>query len=120
VEIPIFVAFLALAVWARRREGRTIGRYLSPYADAGWISPAEIDMLSGMSQRRAARMWAKRSGGREALRAMRAFQDAASELALLRLRMHHSAADAHALETELTLLDTMVARRREFLGVAAT
>src|SRR6476661_8957945 len=36
VEVPIFLAFVALVVWARRREGRLIGRYLSVYADAGW------------------------------------------------------------------------------------
>jgi hypothetical protein len=49
---------------------------------------------------------------------MRSFQDAASELALLRLRMHHSAADAHALDTERRLLDTIVTRRRELTGTA--
>jgi hypothetical protein len=47
---------------------------------------------------------------------MRAFQDAASELALLRQRMYHSAADASALQTERRLLDTIVTRRREFIG----
>lgn len=119
VEVPVFIAFVVLAVWARRREGRTIGRYLSPYADSGWISRDEVAMLSRMSGRRAARMWARQHGGRAALRAMRSFQDAASELALLRLRMHHSAADARALETERALLDTIVARRRELLAAAA-
>ena len=72
-------------------------------------------MLSRMALRRAARVWARQTGGRAALASMRSFQDAASELALLRLRMHHSAADAHALETE-RLLDTIVTRRREFAG----
>lgn len=73
-------------------------------------------MLSRMALRRAARVWARQTGGRAALASMRSFQDAASELALLRLRMHHSAADAHALETERRLLDTIVTRRREFAG----
>jgi RsiW-degrading membrane proteinase PrsW (M82 family) len=117
VEVPIFLAFLGLVVWARRREGRLIGRYLSPYSDAGWIAPSEVQMLGSMSGRRAARAWARRAGGRRALRAMRAFQDTASELALLRQRMHHSAADAHALETEQRLLQAMTERRREFAGV---
>ena len=35
VGVPIFIAFVALVVWARRREGRVIGQYLTPYADAG-------------------------------------------------------------------------------------
>src|SRR5207253_3148131 len=87
VEVPIFLGFVALVVWARRREGLLIGRYLSPYADAGWLSPSEVRMLSTMAGRRAARVWARSTGGQGALAAMRGFQDAASELALLRLRM---------------------------------
>ena len=96
VEVPIFIAFVALVVWARRREGRLIGRHLSEYADAGWLSPSEVQMLSTMNGRRSARVWARTSGGRAMLRSMRRFQDSASELALLRARMHHSAADAKA------------------------
>jgi RsiW-degrading membrane proteinase PrsW (M82 family) len=115
VEVPIFIAFLAFVVWARRREGRLIGRYLSAYADAGWLSPSEVQMLSTMAGRRSARLWA-RSTGRPSLAAMRSFQDNASELALLRARMHHSAADDDALQTERELLDALTARRREFLG----
>ena len=115
VEVPIFLAFVALVVWARRREGRLIGRYLSAYADAGWLSPSEVQMLSTMAGRRSARVWA-RSTGRSSLASMRSFQDSASELALLRARMHHSAADEHALQTERELLDALTARRREFLG----
>jgi RsiW-degrading membrane proteinase PrsW (M82 family) len=113
VEVPIFLAFVAFVLWARRREGRLIGRFLAPYAEAGWLAPAEVAMLSRMSHRRAARSWAKQAAGRRALRTMRAFQDAASELALLRLRMHHSTADDHALETERRLLDALVTQRRE-------
>ena len=115
VEVPIFVAFVALVIWARRREGRLIGRYLSAYADAGWLSPSEVQMLATMAGRRQARVWA-RLAGRSSLASMRSFQDTASELALLRARMHHSAADEHALRTERQLLDSLGARRREFLG----
>ncbi|SDP17550.1 Membrane proteinase PrsW, cleaves anti-sigma factor RsiW, M82 family [Pedococcus dokdonensis] len=116
VEVPIFVGFVALVVWARRREGRLIGRHLSEYADAGWLSPSEVQMLSTMSGRRSARLWARTSGGGAMLRSMRTFQDSASELALLRARMHHSAADARALDTEQQLLQTLTASRRAFLG----
>ena len=35
VEVPIFLAFIGFVVWARRREGRLIGQFLRPYADAG-------------------------------------------------------------------------------------
>ncbi len=116
VEVPIFVAFVVLVVWARRREGRLIGRHLSAYADAGWLSPSEVQMLSTMSARRSARVWARTTGGRAMLRSMRRFQDSSSELALLRARMYHSAADAKALETERDLLQTITASRQQLLG----
>ncbi|HEV7146858.1 MAG TPA: PrsW family intramembrane metalloprotease [Pedococcus sp.] len=118
VEVPIFLAFVAFVVWARRREGRLIGRYLSPYADAGWLSASEVQLLATMNGRRSARMWARATGGRAALRSMRGFQDAASELALLRLRMQHQAADQRAIETEQELLGTLTARRHELLRVS--
>lgn len=118
VEVPIFLAFLGLIVWARRREGQLIGVFLSPYAAAGWLSPGEVAMLASMPRRREARMWARANAGPRGLAAMRAFQDAASELALLRRRMYHSTADAQALATERRLLGALVTRRREFIGSA--
>ncbi|MGE9806908.1 MULTISPECIES: PrsW family intramembrane metalloprotease [unclassified Janibacter] len=118
VGFPLFLAFLALVLWARAREGRLIAQYLHPYVDAGWLSRGEVAMLSQMRHRREANAWAKLNGGAQALRAMRAFQDSASELALLRKRMSHSAADDHALATERILLDSLTARRREFTGQA--
>lgn len=119
VGVPLFIGFLVLIVWARRREGRLIGRRLSPYADAGWLSPSEITMLSSMAHRREARIWARANAGRAGLTSMRAFQDAASELALLRNRMYHQAADQQALADERGLLDAMTAARRTFLGAAS-
>ena len=40
-----------------------------------------------------------------------------AELALLRRRMYHSAADAHALAHERELLEALTARRAEFVGM---
>jgi len=115
VEVPVFLAFTAFVVWLRRREGRLIGRYLSAYADAGWLTHGEVGMLSTMSGRRAARVWARSTGGRRGLSSMRRFQDTASELALLRARMHHSAADTRALQTERELLASVTAARQSLL-----
>ena len=57
-QVPLF-AFIGFLVWLRRREGRLIGQYLSAYADAGWLTHAEVGMLSHVSTRRAARAWAR-------------------------------------------------------------
>jgi protease PrsW len=117
VEVPIFLAFLGFVVWTRRREGRLIGQFLRPYADAGWLSAAEVAMLSSMPQRREARAWARANAGRTGLAAMRSFQDTASELALLRRRMYHSAADENALAHERELLEALRTRRAQFVGM---
>ncbi|GAA4408187.1 PrsW family intramembrane metalloprotease [Fodinibacter luteus] len=120
VQVPVFLAFLGFVGWARRHEGRLIGEHLRPYADAGWLSPAEVAMLASMPQRREARAWARANTGREGLAAMRAFQDAASELALLRRRVQHGAADAHAVEQERERLLALRARRAQFVGMPTT
>jgi RsiW-degrading membrane proteinase PrsW (M82 family) len=120
LQVPIFAGSIALATWARRREGRLIGQQLSLYAAAGWLSFPEVRMLSSMPDRRRARVWAKFNGGRPALHAMEAFQDAASELAYLRMRAQRGAADDTAAATERTLLDSLMTRRREFIGSPAT
>lgn len=117
VEVPVFLAFVAFVGWARRHEGHLIGQFLRPYADAGWLSAGEVSMLASMSRRREARQWARVNSGRTGLASMRAFQDTASELALLRRRMHHEAADAHAVEEERRLLRDLTARRAEFVGL---
>jgi RsiW-degrading membrane proteinase PrsW (M82 family) len=120
VEVPVFLAFLVFVAWARRREGRLIGQYLHPYVDAGWLSSAELAMLASMPHRREARAWARANTGRAGLASMRAFQDTASELALLRVRMSHSAADDHAVAQERELLLALGARRAEFIGMPVT
>ncbi|HET9020643.1 MAG TPA: PrsW family intramembrane metalloprotease [Ornithinibacter sp.] len=120
VEVPVFLAFLVFVAWARRREGRLIGQYLHPYVDAGWLSSAELAMLASMPHRREARAWARANTGRAGLASMRAFQDTASELALLRVRMSHSAADDEAVTQERELLLALGARRAEFIGMPVT
>lgn len=116
VEVPIFVGWIALVTWARRAEGRAIGTYLMPYADAGWFAPSELQMLTTMAGRRQARGWARLYAGPGGLAAMRAFQDAASELALLRRRIVLGHAHVSAAQEERELLASVVWNRRQFLG----
>ena len=54
-QVPLFLAFIGFLVWLRRREGRLIGQYLSPYADAGWLTHGEVAMLASLRLRRDAR-----------------------------------------------------------------
>jgi RsiW-degrading membrane proteinase PrsW (M82 family) len=100
LQVPIFVAALGFALWSRRREGHLIGQHLVVYAETGWLTPAEVEMLASMPARRRARAGARAAGGPSAAHAMRGFQDAASELALLRERMSRAAAGPDAPRTE--------------------
>ena len=119
VEIPVFLAFIALIVWARRREGRLIGSYLMPYADAGWLSSRR----GAHALEHEPPPWgtalgpADRGPGGPALDALLPGRGQRARPAAA--RMLHSAADAHALDAERRLLDTIVTRRREFIGTGA-
>jgi len=115
-QVPLFLCFIALIVGLRYREGRLIRTYLSQYADAGWLSHQEVAMLSSIPARRQARAWASQQGGRQAVASMRAFQDEASDLALLRARMVQGTAERDAALHERALLDALVTHRRTFVG----
>ena len=112
VEVPVFLAFVAMVIWTRNYEGRLIGRFLTPYVTAGWLSGAEVAMLSSMPRRREALRWARANGGRAGLAAMRHYQDAASEVAMLRRRMTHTRVDEQALADERMLLELVLSAGR--------
>ena len=116
LQVPIFLGALGFALWSRRREGRLIGRHLQVYAETGWLTPGEVQMLADMPARRRARSLARSRGGRAAERAMRSFQDDASELALLRERMTRSGGGSSAEATEQQLLLRLSADRRSVTG----
>ena len=115
-QMPIFAVFLVGLVLLRQREAGLVRRYLSQYADAGWFTRAEVEMLSSMGQRRSARAWARGLGGRAAVRSMRAFQDSASDLALLRARIVRGSAEPGAGVHERDLLDAVTANRGVVVG----
>ncbi len=114
-QLPVFLGFAALAIYARRREGRLIARHLQVYCSTGWLSPGEVSMLASIPARREARAWAERTGGPPARRAMRDFQELASELAFLRERMVRGTAPGDARTIEKAMLAAMSQRRAEFL-----
>lgn len=114
-QVPVFAAAVALAVAARRREGRSIVRHLGAYVAAGWLTAAEAAMIGQMPERTRAREWAGRTRGPRAARAMRGFQDLGSELAFLRERMTRGTAPADAASLEQRMLLTMWQLRLLFL-----
>lgn len=120
VQVPLFIGFLALLFLLKRREGETIRRQLTAYADHGWFTYPEVAMLASLPARRQAKQWAHAWIGERGERAMEAFQSQASDLALLRQRMTKQAAEADAVIRERELLEAIAAHRAELLAAAHT
>ncbi len=80
VEMPLFAAFVGLVVALRGAEQKDMRLRLLDYALGGWYVAPEIQMLSTVSGRRAARRWAK-AFGPQVVAAMHDFQEASSALA---------------------------------------
>jgi RsiW-degrading membrane proteinase PrsW (M82 family) len=118
VQIPIFVAAVCFALWARHREATLIRRHLQVYVASGWFTPAEVEMLGSMTERRRARAWAAQVAGGRGRASMRAFQSAATELAFARDRATRAALSQEAQQIERDLLAQVTAHRYGFVPAA--
>jgi protease PrsW len=92
IFLPLLVVILAVAVWARSREGKMLTTALQQVAQMGWIRPEEIRWIARLSDRMSARAYARRIGGRPAADAIRAYQQTMTEVAFL----HHRAVSGTA------------------------
>lgn len=115
VQVPLFIGFILLLRWSRRRESRLLRDLLTGYGINGWYTPAEVAMLADPGERRRARGWARRAGGRRAERAMQAFQDESGELAMVRAHMNADGIDQEWLRREEQLLRLVTDHRRLFV-----
>ena len=87
VMFPVFVALIVVAVVARRRDGRRVAAYLGPEVAHGLLSADELQALSTLRGRAAARRAARATGGREAARARVELHRTATDLAFMRHRL---------------------------------
>jgi RsiW-degrading membrane proteinase PrsW (M82 family) len=103
VMVPAFIGAALLATWHRRRERDVVNRQLPAMVYYGWISPAEAGWLARIATRRAWLNAVKKRQGKQAARALRGFQVAATELAFLRDRVERGfpPPDAYTLHAEL-------------------
>jgi RsiW-degrading membrane proteinase PrsW (M82 family) len=121
VFMPLFFCIAGVVLWRRSYEGRVAERVLPVYAAAGWFSPPEVVALGTMRRRLSARAWARRVAGEPGLAAMRGYQFAATQLALVRDGMERGLGNrrgvmAAAVAEERRLLETIDAHRRVFAG----
>lgn len=115
IQVPLFLGFLAVVIFARSLESRTMRERLTEYGMNGWFTPSEVSMLISPNQRRQARIWAKKQYGQAGARAMRAFQDESAELAIAAEHLHRGDRDPHWRERERVLLRSLVAHRKAFV-----
>lgn len=109
LQVPLFVGFILGILALRREESRLTRRRLGDYADAGWFTRQEVDMLATPAGRKAGLAWASTlRGDRTAL--MKGFITDATALAAARQRAI-TGRDPHAAEDEGVLLQRTVAAR---------
>ena len=114
IQVPMFIGFVVLLGYARRRETVMLREHLTGYGLNGWFTPAEVAMLTTPRERRRARHWARRFGGARAEQAMEAFQDEAVELAIARDHLQRGDTDPIWAARERSLLQAVQARRAVF------
>jgi hypothetical protein len=109
----VLVALITVVVTDRRRMVRDIRRFLPAYQVTGLVRETDLRMLCSLSQRRQARLWARRTGGRPLARAMVAYQLAATELALAHRRMARGGFTPGEFEKRRQVLTGVMASARE-------
>jgi protease PrsW len=111
----VLAGLVAVIIADRRRIVRLIWRFLPAYEATGLVTEADLRMLSTLRERYAARRWARMTGGRPAGRAMEDYQLAATELALVHLRMQRGIISAAQFdERRRDLLRLMAMARSAF------
>ena len=119
--VPLFFAVVGFAIAVRSWEGRLTERVLPFYVQSGWFAPPEVAALGSLGRRHSARQWAKRVAGAAGQRAMKSFQFAATQLALLRDGLqrgldHRPEALRRAAAEEKRLLAAIGEYREVFAG----
>ncbi len=89
IMLPLLAVVLAVAIWARSREGKMLATALEQTAAMGWIRPEEIRWVARLSDRMSARAYAKRIGGKQAAEALHEYQQTMIEIAFLHNRAVH-------------------------------
>lgn len=109
LQVPLFVGFVLGVIALRREEARLTRRRLGEYAEAGWFTVQETDMLATGAGRKAALQWARGLRG-DRTRLMKGFIADATALAAARQRAI-TGRDPHAAQDERVLLERTASAR---------
>ena len=94
IMLPLLVVILAVAIWARTREGKMLTAALHQVSQMGWMRPEEIRWIARLSDRMSARSFAKRVAGKPAAAALRTYQQTMIEIGFLHNRAVNGTAPA--------------------------
>lgn len=113
IMFPVFVFVVGLVFYLRRREQRIIAAELPGFAAAGWIAQSEVRLLQSLAGRRGWLRAVRRRSGETVAGAVREYQAAVTELAILRHRMARGSLgpDARAWHDEV-LADVLASRAK--------
>ena len=115
LQVPLFAGFVLGIIALRREEARLTRRRLGEYAEAGWFTAQEVDMLATPAGRKAGLAWAQTlRGDRTPL--MKGFITDAAALAAARQRAI-TGRDPRAAQEEAVLLERTSAARAALFAI---
>jgi len=117
IMVPLFAGMITFVVLQRRREQRVVAAALPGFAQAGWVAPSEIELLSSLAGRRGWRSAVQRHSGKEAAKAVGDYQAAVTELAFLRNRFARGLVDPQDRGWHDKLLSVLGQARRRAMGM---
>jgi protease PrsW len=116
VMVPLFAAMVTIVIWQRRREQAVIAEQLPGFAQAGWIAPSEIQLLSSLAGRRGWRAAVRQRSGRAVEQAVVRYQEAVTDLAFLRDRIAKGAIGPMARQWHDEAVAEVIRTRRKAVG----
>jgi hypothetical protein len=116
IMVPLFAAMVTIVIWQRRREQAVIAEQLPGFAQAGWIAPSEIQLLSSLAGRRGWRAAVRQRSGRAVEQAVVRYQAAVTDLAFLRNRIAKGAIGPMARQWHDEAVAEVIRARRRAVG----
>jgi hypothetical protein len=113
VMVPAFVLAIFWARHQRRRERDVVLRQLPAMVYYRWITPMEAGWLGSIAARRAWTKAVAQRSGKAGAQALKAFQNAATELAFLRDRVERNIGPPDAYYLHAELVDALARNRAQ-------
>ncbi|MDN5599301.1 MAG: PrsW family glutamic-type intramembrane protease [Brachybacterium sp.] len=112
ILVLLWLALIGVLIWDESRLTRV---RLGDYANQGWLTHEEVDMLATWRGRREGKRWAAQIGAKPV---MKRFIRESADLASIRQRLLADGANPKVVGIERTLLQRLTANRQELLASA--